>query len=722
MKKACLFSLLILIVCALLIFSACNNDSDDYDGDDITKEPTNNFPTVCETHTWDSGYMQYQPTCGAEGMYVYKCMTCGTTKSEAIPSLGHRYAEEWTRTNTHHWHYAICDCIFSYLKTDYGEHDWIQVNYDAPNCSQYGSILYACSVCRLTRDEKIDPIGHTYSEEWSYGSEYHWHDSTCCTGNRTEKIKHTWDEGVVTTLPTCTENGVRTLSCTVCEAKKEESIRKNGNEHSWSEEVTVTPPTCVERGYTTHTCERCGDTYKDNYTDTVAHTYTDAVTNPTCVTQGYTTHTCTVCSDSYIDSYTNTLEHYYRTQVMSPTCTRQGYTRHFCVNGCKDEYRTDYTDTIPHSYKTVVKAPSCTYGGYTTYTCSVCKYTYNGDYTERTEHDYEIKTFAPTCKSSGYDSYSCKNCTYYFKTNYVDTLPHDYEERIIRLPSCTLYGYSNLFCKNCNDVEYGNETEELGHSYTNLHCIRCNKKEYSYDLDYTLSSDGTYYTVSGMGNCKDTEVIIPTTHNGIPVKKIADSAFEGNTKIQSLIFASGDGEHTIGKRAFFGCSSLTTVKCESILADVGIAAFASCASLERITVSNNNTVYFSKGNCLINSNNGYLIAGCKNSEIPDDGSVLAIEEYAFYGCTGLTEITVPESVIYIFRYSFTGCTSLEAAHFTFYPYWYMMMSKEGVFDREPTLGGTHNFYSNSPKYNANQLRSVGSWNYYKAIVEETEEQ
>ena len=44
--------------------------------------------------------------------------------------------------------------------------------------------------------------------------------------------------------------------------------------HEYKE--TVTAPTCGEKGYTTHTCTRCGDIYKDNYTDpTGEHVYDD---------------------------------------------------------------------------------------------------------------------------------------------------------------------------------------------------------------------------------------------------------------------------------------------------------------------------------------------------------------------------------------------------------------------------------------------------------------
>ena len=40
-------------------------------------------------------------------------------------------------------------------------------------------------------------------------------------------------------------------------------------------DAVVTAPTCTEEGYTTYTCCKCGDSYKDDYTDTLDHTYVD---------------------------------------------------------------------------------------------------------------------------------------------------------------------------------------------------------------------------------------------------------------------------------------------------------------------------------------------------------------------------------------------------------------------------------------------------------------
>ena len=70
----------------------------------------------------------------------------------------------------------------------------------------------------------------------------------------------------------------------------------------------------------------------------------------------------------------------------------------------------------------------------------------------------------------------------------------------------------------------------------------------------------------------------------------------------------------------------------------------SCAVLASITVDEKNPVYHSAGNCLIETASKTLIAGCKNSIIPDDNSVTKIGFSAFDGCSGLTSISIPSGV------------------------------------------------------------------------------
>ena len=66
-------------------------------------------------------------------------------------------------------------------------------------------------------------------------------------------------------------------------------------DHEYSS--VVTSPTCTEKGYTTHICEKCGDTYKDSYTNARGHAWDDSeVTMKATYTENDTkTFTCETC-------------------------------------------------------------------------------------------------------------------------------------------------------------------------------------------------------------------------------------------------------------------------------------------------------------------------------------------------------------------------------------------------------------------------------------------
>lgn len=77
------------------------------------------------------------------------------------------------------------------------------------------------------------------------------------------------------------------------------------------------------------------------------------------------------------------------------------------------------------------------------------------------------------------------------------------------------------------------------------------------ELSYTLSSDGTYYIVSGIGGYTDAELVIPAKHNNLPVREIGAGAFSGASTITSLKLSTTIV--SIGENAFDGCLQLEKV-------------------------------------------------------------------------------------------------------------------------------------------------------------------
>ena len=78
-----------------------------------------------------------------------------------------------------------------------------------------------------------------------------------------DEHSHSYDDGVVTTEPTCTQPGVKTFTCSGCNGTYTEEVAALG--HSYTD--TVISPTTEAEGYTEHVCSRCGDTYRDSYVE-----------------------------------------------------------------------------------------------------------------------------------------------------------------------------------------------------------------------------------------------------------------------------------------------------------------------------------------------------------------------------------------------------------------------------------------------------------------------
>lgn len=71
-----------------------------------------------------------------------------------------------------------------------------------------------------------------------------------------------------------------------------------------------------------------------------------------------------------------------------------------------------------------------------------------------------------------------------------------------------------------------------------------------------------------------------------------------------------------------------------------------------------NPGYTNINGCLINVKENKLILGCNDSIIPSNVRITSIGDYAFYKCSDLTSITIPDGVTSIGSYAFSGCSGL----------------------------------------------------------------
>ena len=139
------------------------------------------------------------------------------------------------------------------------------------------------------------------------------------------------------------------------------------------------------------------------------------------------------------------------------------------------------------------------------------------------------------------------------------------------------------------------------------------------------------------------------------LKAIGERAFYECKKLVN--FAFPNGLERIESNAFSGCHTLTAVNIPTAVKEIGLRAFSNCVSIDTLTVARGNVNYYSENNCIISDKK--LIAGCKSSVIPSDGSVTVIGESAFQGCQGLTRINSLVGVRQIDDYAFMGCSAVK---------------------------------------------------------------
>ena len=148
---------------------------------------------------------------------------------------------------------------------------------------------------------------------------------------------------------------------------------------------------------------------------------------------------------------------------------------------------------------------------------------------------------------------------------------------------------------------------------------------------------------------------------GDGITTIASCAFYNCRNITSVVIP--EGVTTIGDSAFSACDNLKEIYIPSTVARIGTRTFSLNIGLEKITVSENNPVFHSNGNCIIETATKTLLSGCNTSVIPTDGSVTAIGDWAFSGCKKLSSIVIPDCITSIGENPFVFCDNLSTVIF-----------------------------------------------------------
>ena len=183
-----------------------------------------------------------------------------------------------------------------------------------------------------------------------------------------------------------------------------------------------------------------------------------------------------------------------------------------------------------------------------------------------------------------------------------------------------------------------------------------NRDDYDLQGDYLFSTiDGTPTLLAYIGT--NAEITLPENYNGNNYV-VGEKAFYDCTSITSIEIPGS--VTSIGSNAFYNCSGLISIEIPGSVTSIGSNALYNCSGLTSITISSVNTVYDSRNNCnaIIETATNKLIVGCNNATIPN--SVTSIESHAFYNCSGLTSVTIPNSVTSIGSYAFKYCSGLTS--------------------------------------------------------------
>lgn len=160
------------------------------------------------------------------------------------------------------------------------------------------------------------------------------------------------------------------------------------------------------------------------------------------------------------------------------------------------------------------------------------------------------------------------------------------------------YHWHACTAETCDKVK-----DKAKHTWDDGVCSVCQRKKPSEGLEYSWDRYNISYSLTGIGTCTDTDIIIPSEYEDLPVTSIEEDAFYNCSSLTSITIP--DSVTNIGEYAFYNCLSLMTVTIGNSVKDIANYAFCNCGSLTNIT-------------------------------IPD--SVTSIGGSAFFGCQKLIEI------------------------------------------------------------------------------------
>lgn len=439
---------------------------------------------------------------------------------------------------------------------------------------------------------------------------------------------HEYGEWEISAEPDCEHEGIKIGKCE-CGATTIDSIPATGHKPT---EVKGYEATCIGGGLTDGVvCGECGKAMLDQMiTDALGHDMRDEnIKDENCYVSWHLY--CTRCDYEEWQSYGNVDHNFGEWEHVNGEETDNDCTLDLVyVRNCLDCGKMDikYEKGTGHEFDVWIRSEnetdqcSCVAEIVYTRVCYKCGFT-DYRFEQAPGHNYTDPADAYVSVDPTEESYgeilisSCRNCeccktTQILPPLYIYSI-YEYEYKPETIGEAGYRKYTYLY-------EYG--------SFSWTVVIPAVEMKDSQGLSFQLSEDGSYYILSGLGECKDEHIFIPATYSGLPVKEIGYDALS-RTPVKTIYIPRSIEK--ISNRAFF-----------------------SLEHLETIIVEEGNQYYHSAGNCLIETATKTLMRGTNRSVIPNDGSVTAIGEGAF-STSQITHLDIPEGVTILGASAFWCC-------------------------------------------------------------------
>lgn len=304
--------------------------------------------------------------------------------------------------------------------------------------------------------------------------------------------------------------------------------------------------------------------------------------------------------------------HTFVLEARLPTCTTTGRTQGERCTGCgKVIAGFEIIEPVDHVYDND-RDENCNECGY------VRKLACLHEVTKK------LDAVAPTCTTVGLTKgKACVHCGEVLVSQQeISTIDHVEGDWIVdKAPTKTEKGEIHTECTMCQLVLREGVLDEI-----NFELL----EGASVGLAFVLNDDKHSYTVADIGNCLDTEIVIPAYYNSLPVTKIGDGAFLNKSEIVSVVIPNT--VLNIGNGAFRECTSLVSVDIPNSVTSIGEYAFYNCALT---------SVALPKGLTQIKN---YTFYACDFTSISLPYGIVSIGDGAFESCSSVTEITLPSSL------------------------------------------------------------------------------